>query len=373
MPDGSAPSLLLTEIAVRNLRNLERVDLTLAPRVNVFAGNNGQGKTSLLEAIYFVATSRSFRTSKLSEMVRHEQSVASVKATLRRTDDELSREQVAALQNGRSVLKLDGSRPSSTAAYATRSPVVVFHPDELALSSGPAQIRRRLLDRIALFLEPSSADTRSRYTRALRGRQELLRRSRTPESGSVDAFEELCARHGAELTRLRARTIDALKGPLAAAFEQIASPDLALAAEYQPGGSEDEQTAREALRDRRDRDAHRPSAGWGPHRDDLVLTLSDRPARVVASQGQHRALTLALKAAEAACLTDISGTQPMLLLDDVSSELDPERTSSLMTFLSVTRSQIFITTTRPELIVTEGVGPPLRRDFRVVEGRISDV
>ncbi|HSN99289.1 MAG TPA: hypothetical protein VLS89_13430, partial [Candidatus Nanopelagicales bacterium] len=137
------------------------------------------------------------------------------------------------------------------------------------------------------------------------------------------------------------------------------------------GGSGDAGEARETLRAQRRRDAQRASAGFGPHRDELDLSIDGHPARVVASQGQHRALTLSLKAAETAAIRAARGLEPILLLDDVSSELDPDRTAALFTFLGMSRGQVFLTTTRRELIVTPGVARSDRRDFLVEGGVLS--
>jgi DNA replication and repair protein RecF len=362
--------LLLERLRVRDLRNLERVDLEPAPRVNVISGNNGHGKTSLLEAIYFVATSRSFRTHRAGELVRHGAGVASVAARFMEVDRDLpplAREQTAAVERRSAVVRIDGNRPSSLAEYATRSPVIAFHPEELQLSTGPASGRRTLLDRLALFIRPSSADDRARYTRALKARHQLLQRADPGalDSAEIEAFEELCARHGAALTRARAEAAAALTPELQAAFAQIAAPGLSLETRYAPGGSADVDEARAELSRQRRRDAHRPSAGFGPHRDDLDLAFGGHPVRVVGSQGQHRALTLALKAAETSAIAAARGVAPILLLDDVSSELDPDRTAALFTFLSLSHGQIFLTTTRRDLIVTPGLASPERRDFHV--------
>jgi DNA replication and repair protein RecF len=385
-------SLFLEHLAVREFRNLERVDIEPATRVNVITGNNGQGKTSLLEAIYFAATSRSFRTHRVAELVRHGAAVTSVKARFTEHAEALaplSREQTAAIEGKTCLVRIDGNRPQSHARFATRSPVVAFHPEELALSTGPAGLRRRLLDRIALFMDPASAEHRARYQHALRARQELLHKrsgsasraatsgggsdggSGNEESAEVDAFEELCARHGAMVTRSRAQAADALAGELRVAFSQIAAPDLRLDIQFEPGGSADVEQARGELRRQRNRDAYRQTAGFGPHRDELALLFDSRPARLVGSQGQHRALTLALKAAEAATVAAVRGLEPILLLDDVSSELDPDRTAALFRFLGLARGQIFLTTTRRDLIVTPGVDRNSRRDFRIERGLIE--
>src|SRR5262245_19930953 len=188
------PRLLLERLRVRDLRNIEQVDFEPAPRVTVIAGNNGHGKTSLLEAIYFAATSRSFRTHRPAELVRHGAGVASAAARFVEHVDglpPLAREQTAAVEGKACVVRIDGNKPPSLASFVTRSPVVAFHPEELALSSGPALGRRTLLDRLALFMSPASADHRARYTRALKARHELLRRASPGalESAEIDAFE----------------------------------------------------------------------------------------------------------------------------------------------------------------------------------------
>lgn len=349
------PRLVLASLAVRDFRNLTRVDLTPSPRFNVVSGQNGQGKTSLLEAIYFVATSRSFRTHRPAELLRHGAAAGSVRA--RFIEDAgssdlapLAREQIAAIDGARCSVRIDGARPPTLAAFATRSPVVAFHPDEMALSTGPASLRRTLLDRLALFMSAVASDHRARYERALKARQELLRKAGPGAEAEIEAFEALAARHGAALTRARSEAAASLVAELSLAFGRIAAPDLELSAEYTPGGSADEAEASAALHRARRADAVRPTAGFGPHRDDLVLSLDGRRARVVASQGQHRAITLALKAAEVATIGRVRGLSPVLLLDDVSSELDAARTDALFAYLTEQNGQIFVTTTRRPLI-----------------------
>lgn len=375
-PEFEPPKLVLASLAVRDFRNLAKIDLAPSPRFNVVSGQNGQGKTSLLEAIYFVATSRSFRTHRPAELVRHGASAASVKAHFVEEDPAstfapLPREQIAAIDGSRSSVRIDGARPPSLSAFATRSPVVAFHPDEMALSTGPASLRRTLLDRLALFMSAVAADHRARYERALKARQELLRRPGPPPDAEIEAFESLAARHGAALTRAREQASIALIAELSSAFHRIAAPDLVLTARYSPGGSPDEAEASEALRRGRRADAQRPAAGFGPHKDDLVLALDGKSARVVASQGQHRAITLALKAAEVTTIGRVRGVAPILLLDDVSSELDPARTDALFAYLDEQRGQIFVTTTRRSLIALPASLSAGESHFEVLSGAVS--
>lgn len=374
-PRTEPPKLVLTSLAVRDFRNLARVDLSPSPRFNVVSGQNGQGKTSLLEAIYFVATSRSFRTHRPAELLRHGVSAGTVRAQFIEDAGEgglppIAREQLAAVDGSRCSVRIDGARPPTLAAFATRSPVVAFHPEEMALSTGPASLRRTLLDRLALFMSAVAADHRARYERALKARQELLRKASPGAEAELEAFEALAARHGAALTRARSEAAAALVAELSVAFHHIAAPDLDLHAEYAPGGSPDEAEAADALRRARRADAVRPTAGFGPHRDDLVLALDGRRARVVASQGQHRAITLALKAAEVATIGRVRGLSPVLLLDDVSSELDAERTDALFAYLTRQTGQIFVTTTRRPLILLPAGLASAEKHFAVAGGDV---
>ena len=152
------------------------------------------------------------------------------------------------------------------------------------------------------------------------------------------------------------------------AFRQIGAVGLAFEGRYAPSAPRAAEAYRTALAESRPRDVRRGSASIGPHRDDLVLDLATMSARLTASQGQHRALVLSLKAAELAVIGKARGVRPILLLDDVSSELDADRTSALFSFLASQRGQVFLTTTRPELIPFELEG---RVDFRIVAGRLT--
>jgi DNA replication and repair protein RecF len=358
--------LVFERVVVRAFRNIAELVLEPSPRLNVIAGENGQGKTSLIEALYVVATSKSFRTDKLREVVQQGEALASVTARVR--DAGLAREQRFALGPEVSLLTLDGKRPGRRAAYATRTPVVVFHPGDLALASGTATIRRTLLDRIALFVEPASADHRQRYQRAMRERQKTLE-ERGPGAVDLDAFETLMAREGAALSRARLRAAERLLEALVPAFTRMAPGKLALDARYVPGGSRDESEFAAELRLARARDLRRRAATYGPHKDELELSIDGRSARHHASQGQQRVLALALKIAELECVRAARGAHPVLLLDDVSSELDPARTGAVYDLVSQEPSQVFVTTTRPELFVT-----PARRerlDLVMREGRLS--
>jgi DNA replication and repair protein RecF len=194
---------------------------------------------------------------------------------------------------------------------------------------------------------------------------------RLDPSPELDAFERLLADHGAAVTQARAVAAAELDEGARSAFGRIAAPGLTLEVAYQPGGSADAETAVVRLREGRRRDALRKRCDFGPHTDDLALALDGHAARKVASQGQHRAITLALKIAELDAIARARMLLPILLLDDVSSELDADRTEALFRHLGAATSQIILTTTRLELIPGGHISQTGRRDFRALGGAIE--
>jgi len=370
--------LRIVRLAVRGIRNIASLDVELGPHFNVIHGDNGQGKTNLLEAIYLVATSKSFRAARSAELLSRHPAAdqASVRAEI--DEDGVRREQSVGLQGGLRVLRIDGSRPRSSAVYAARTPIVVFSPSSLSLSMGSSGERRTLLDRVALYESPVSLEELGAYQRALRERQRALE-DRGERAGDLQEWEELVVRHGLEVMRARAAAAEGVIEAARTAFSRIAPAGLELEARYAPSAPRDADAYRAGLRADRAKDLRRGSASVGPHRDDLELSVGGMPARATASQGQHRALVLALKAAELAVIGRARDAHPILLLDDVSSELDADRTAALFAFLSSQRGQVFLTTTRPELIprhlgqheLGSGDSTRDRVDFRIVAGRLS--
>lgn len=360
-------SLAIESLGVRAFRNLESVDLELGPGFNVLSGENGQGKTNLLEAVYVLATSRSFRTLRQAELVRTGADAASVRAVIREQED--AREQSVGLGPSMRRVRIDGKRPPTLAAYALRTPVVAFHPGAVALSAGSGSERRKLLDRVALYLSPAALGDAEGYAKSLRARQRVLQ-VRGESAAELEHWEDLIVRHGQALSQARMRAAEALAPAAERAFARIGA-EIAFRARYAPSAPADPAEYRSMLARWRARDRARGSATIGPHRDELRLELGDAPARGRASQGQHRAIVLALELGEIEIISETRGVQPILLLDDVSSELDRARTAALFGALRQRDGQVLLTTTRRELIETgELTGVHERRDFVVVGGRI---
>lgn len=341
----------------------------LGPRFNVIAGDNGQGKTNLLDAVYTLATSKSFRSGKPEDVLQHGKEVASVRGTF--VENGSAREQSVGQQHGQRAVRIDGKRPKTLIEYASRTPVVIFHPGDTALPAGSGSERRRLLDRIALHLAPGALVDMDRYTRASRERQRALD-ERGPNARDLGEWESLMVTHGLAVRAVRQRASLQLAEQATHVFAKVAPDGAQLDVAYEPGAPDDPTAYAAALVQARPLDARRGSAKVGPHRDDLGLVLSGQRVRGIASQGQQRLVVLALKAAEIEVIGEIKGVRPILLLDDVSSELDRARTAALFAFVGRQEGQIFLTTTRPELIDTSSSPDSERKDFRVVEGRVSE-
>jgi DNA replication and repair protein RecF len=362
--------LFFQSVSIRNFRNIGAIDFAPSPGLNVIVGDNGQGKTSVLEALYLVATTKSFRAERLATLIQEGSERASAAATL--NDAGATREQRSVLSGRSRVVRLDGKPPGSLTAYATRTPVVVFCPADLELVSGAASGRRRLLDRVGLFVDPPGAEARLRYERALRSRQRALE-ERGVSAGELDAFEAIMAAEGARFASARKRAAEGVAAQLGGAFARIASEELAIAVRYVPGGTTDARAFAERLVLSRPADLRRGAATFGPQRDELELELLGRPARSHASQGQQRLLTLALKLAELHCVREARGAHPVLLLDDVSSELDPGHTGQVYEYLLASESQVFVTTTRRDLFPEALLGHRERADFRLAGGQLAPV
>jgi DNA replication and repair protein RecF len=358
----------LTAAGVRNLAPLE-----LAPRArfNVFVGDNGQGKTNLLEAIYVAAALRSFRTARLTDLIAFGQPEARIGARVEKHG--LIRVYEVELAPGSRKVRLDGKAARPLARYFGGFNVVVFTPEDLALPRGSPGDRRRFLDRAVFNLRPAYLATVQDYEKVLKQRNSVLRQS--AEGMAPVRVEELLAIYDVQLAQLavvisdaRAGLVAELREELARAFTAIVRIDRRADARYvsRTAGA----TSRDVeglLREGRARDLASGSTQLGPHRDDLAFELDEREAGLFASQGQLRAMLLAWKTAELAVLTRAHGDPPILLLDDVSSELDPTRNAYLFEHLAEQASQCFITTTHEGHVLLSRD----RVDYRIRNGQIS--
>lgn len=355
------------------LRNLETLSLTPSERFNVFVGNNGQGKTNLLEAIFCIAALRSFRTTKLSELIRFGAPACSLAARVRK--DSLTRKYEVEIAEGSKRTRIDDKAIRPVAKYFGGFNVVVFTPEDLALPRGSPGDRRRFLDRGVFNLDASYLGTASEYDKVVKTRNSVLRQcsdgklSHANATAMLDIYDEQLAHLAVTIVDARRAFLAKLRPILAATFTSITRTGHTADARYvaTTEGMDVTQIAAR-LAEKRGRDLVTLQTHIGPHRDDVTLMLDEVEAGSFASQGQLRAILLAWKAAELAVLREVHGDAPILLLDDVSSELDPSRNEFLFEHLATLAGQCFITT-------TDGAHVLLHREranYRIEGGRILE-
>jgi DNA replication and repair protein RecF len=323
-------------------------------------GPNAAGKTSLLEGIVLAAWGRSHRTSAEGELVRWGAGLARVEARIGRVGDPPDAQQAVEVAlvrtpsgGARKRIRVNGV-PRRAAALAGALRTVMFAPEEMLLVSGSPSLRRDAMDRLAGQRAPAYLRELGAYGRTLQQRNGLLRQIREEQAtrSELRFWDTALIDAGAAVREERSRLLEALADPLAAAHAEIAPDEAELGrlgirlvtnAPQLPGESARDALARRLV-ETADKEVWNGSTLVGPHRDDLAFELDGRPLATFASRGQQRTAILAFKLAELDLLTELDGRPPLLLLDDVFSELDPDRRAHLVQRIAQL-PQAFITTT----------------------------
>lgn len=336
----------LCSVAVADFRNVHSVHMEPGERFNLFYGRNGQGKTNLLEAIYLLGNPRSFRTSRLPELVRHGEQQAQIRGTVE--SDNIEKQLWLLVEAAGRKVKIDGKAVHKASELHGKLNAVVFSPDDTGMVRMGPESRRRYLDRAVYMGDIGYLHCWHSYQRILKQRNHLLKSS---DRTGLDIWTEKLAETGAEVIERRLRFVAVLDRKLRKYYGTIADGSETARLGYQPDGVQS--TEREQIREelselfkRHQRSDERyGTTTAGPHRDDLMFVLDERPLKAFGSQGQQKSFVLALKMAEMDNLNDTFGEAPILLLDDMSSELDARRNHNLMEFLTTREIQVFITTT----------------------------
>ena len=341
----------VTRLRLRDFRCYASADVALGPKLTIVHGRNGAGKTNLLEALYFGCTGRSCRTANERELVRFGAPATRVVVDVDGADG--PHELTVALAPGEPKrLQADGAIVQRLADVPVRPLVSVFLPDRLELVKGGPGLRRAHLDALVTALWPARASTRSAYSHALAQRNALLLRIRSSsgERGSLRAWDLELARHAIALRDDRAAAV----ALVAEGFARHATAlGLAGATEvrYRPRTRAVDPDALAAeLRERLEADLERGFTGHGPHRDELVLARDGRELRAYGSQGEQRLALLSLLLAERDAIAARRDHSPLMLLDDVMSELDADRRERLVDALITGDGQTLISATDPELV-----------------------
>jgi DNA replication and repair protein RecF len=348
--------MILHSMSLRNYRNYKSIELNTEQPLNVFIGQNAQGKTNLLEAIFMLSLTKSHRTSRDKEMIQWNEAHATLTASIQRKYGDCHL-QLDLTEHGKKA-RINGLEQRKLSEYIGTLNVVLFAPEDLSIVKGSPVIRRRFLDMEIAQVYPSYLYALGQYNKILFQRNNFLRSGdalKAVNEGLLAVWNEQLATFGSKIMKRRQNFMQKLQVWAQSIHHEITHGAEKLVVTYVPSIESDHQEDETVLFERfmiklshvREQELRRGTTLVGPHRDDLLLTINDKDVYHYGSQGQQRTTALSLKLAEIELMNEETGEYPVLLLDDVLSELDRNRQSQLIeTFRS--KVQTFITTTSLE-------------------------
>ena len=367
--------MIIKEIELRDFRNYESLHLQFHNRVNIFLGENAQGKTNVLEALYLSSLGKSFRTTQDSDMIRFGSEYLKVRVDAEKEEEELSVEFViTAREKG---IKIDGVKIRRMSELFEHIYAVIFSPEDLKIVKEDPEKRRRFIDTELCLTAPSYYGKLSEYRRILKQRNSFLKdykmTGRRIDREELSVWNEKLAESGSAVMKKRAEFLEKLCRIGSGLHEKITDGREMLDIRYEPSVpyfsdfKEQREHFLEKLEESFLSDVRNASTGKGPHRDDMAITVNGIDLRKFGSQGQQRTAALSLKLSEVYLIREESGENAILLLDDVMSELDAARQSFLIHALDDV--QLFITTTELSEEVTKAL--PSGYTFYVKKGEIE--
>ena len=368
--------MYLEDIALQNFRNYESLELSFSPSINVLIGENAQGKTNLIESIYFLAMSRSHRTSKDRELIRWESDFAKVKGELNKKSHSVPMEIILS-KRGKNA-KLNHLEQKKLSNYIGQLNVILFAPEDLSLVKGSPSIRRKFIDMELGQMNKIYLHHLVQYQQILKQRNQFLKQAKhSPKFDQIylDVLTEQLAAEGAEVLFYRFKFVNQLN-----AWAQQVQIDISNGKEHlkitykalpditdELSIEEIFNRLKELYKSAQQQEIDQGTTTLGPHRDDLIFYVNGKNVQRYGSQGQQRTTALSLKLAEIELMNEITGEYPILLLDDVLSELDDSRQTHLLSSIQ-NKVQTFITTTSLDGVQMELLNHPLI--FYVDEGTI---
>ncbi len=353
----------IERLTLQNFRNYTAQEVTFHPGVNVIYGGNAQGKTNLIEALYYFAFGKSFRTTQDKELIRFGEDATHITVTFADRSREQTIDAVVRRDRKKQV-RVNGVNLSRLGELVGRLGVVLFYPEELSLvKEGPSH-RRRFLDIAISQARPNYYHLLSRYQKTLEQRNTLLKKIklRGYSADTMPVWNEKLAEYGWGLIQYRREYVARLAEYARAVHAELSGETLAVSYRSK---LESQVDFLEKLSSNLSKELEQGATLYGPHRDDLDLLINDLDAKVYASQGQQRTCVLSLKIAQADFMGDMLGEYPVLLLDDIMSELDLSRRRFLLE--KIRDKQVIVTCTDGELI--SGVGG---KRFYVQNGTVTE-
>jgi len=367
----------LTQLALKNYRNYASVDVTFSDQINVLIGENAQGKTNLLEAIYVLALARSHRTANDKELIRFDQDFARISGTVNKTIGNLALELVISQQGKKA--RVNHIEQPKLSQYLGNFNVILFAPEDLGIVKGSPAGRRRFIDMEFGQMSPKYLYNLAQYKAILKQRNAYLKQLRYKQAKDLvylGVLTDQLAAYGAEIITARARLLQEMAKFAAVIHADITNGREALSFDYQSQVATDARTTDETayaalsvlFEKYQQREIDQGTTLVGPHRDDVAFIVNANDVANFGSQGQQRTTALAVKLAEIDLMKQQTGEYPVLLLDDVLSELDDQRQTHLLKAIQ-NKVQTFITTTSLDGIAKEIIEAPAI--FNVAAGQLT--
>lgn len=332
----------INSLSLRNFRNYESLDISFNPSRNIIVGENAQGKTNLVESVYMCSFARSFRTSNSTDLVMFGKDMCLISADIESSsfDRKIG---ISVTRQGKKMIKKDGKPVSRTAELLNNLVVVIFSPEDLRIIKDSPDKRRNFINKEISQLRPRYFECLKNYNDALKQKNALLK-SDVIMDEMLDIYDSQLAYNGYELVKYRRNFVDKLSACSSELQSRISQGRETLEITYSESCRADsaEQMMAEFAASR-EKDRMYRSASIGPHRDDLEFFINGKDARKFGSQGQQRTIALCMKLAEVRIARDVLMENPVLILDDVLSELDIERQKFLLK--EIDDVQLFITST----------------------------
>jgi DNA replication and repair protein RecF len=358
--------VLIRTLELQNFRSYESIALTLCDGLTVITGENGQGKTNLLESVGWIAGMGSFRGAPDDALVRIGTDSAIIRATAESDDGREQLIEAELLRVGRNRLQINRQRLRKARDLLGVLHVTVFSPDDLELVKGGPSLRRQWIDQALVSRHPRHDAQRADLERILKQRNALLRSSHgrldADAAFTLDVWDTKLAEVGNSVRAARESLLEELVPRMTAAYDAVARSAAEVEAIYESSWADD---LADALVESRATDVRRGVSSVGPHRDEIMLRIGGAPARTHASQGEQRSLALALRLAADAVVRTAGVAEPILLLDDVFSELDPGRAEALLEALPPGQRLLTTASSLPSGAVPDQV-------WRVNAGLVTD-
>ncbi len=327
----------LKKLTLSSFRNIDYAQIISADNVNVISGENAQGKTNLIEAIWMLSGAKSFRGAKDSELIKKEKEKATIEAEF--ISNKIEKQAKIEIKDKRTAF-LNDKKLSSPTLLASHFSAIIFSPADVLLVGGAPSIRRKFLDTAICQLYPNYIELLHRYTKAVEQRNSILKDSFRDASKRIflEDFEEEMIKSGEKINEYRRKYIELLLKYSPQIYSDLSSGREIFDIEYICSSKND---LRKEIEKSRKEDMYRGATSVGPHRDDIFFKINSFTAKEYSSQGQKRSISLACKLSSAEIIKEITKSRPIALLDDVMSELDKGRQNYILNHIK--GWQVFIT------------------------------